>query len=628
MVCAGSIPLFAQVPGEVTGVVLDGSGTISWDPAGGAQDYNVYRGLTSWLHSGNPPRCHGDEITATSFPSPADPALGQAFFYLVTAEAAAGEGTPGTVTGGGDRDLLGSCDTVMRNHYLDRLGYGWDEWTSNRLAALGFDAYIDEQLDPLSIDESSNTVLNTRLAPLEPPDDHLELLALDLVKGTYARRQLEQHVASFFSNHFSTYIGSVYQYYTGLFPPCGQPALPNCDPNFPARALLRAASDEYLEQETFRDLAFYGTFGEMVEFSARSPAMIYFLDTFNNIAVAPNENFARELLELHTMDVDTYVHSDIEELARIMTGWNVCAKLTGTTDPLDPCDIRHWREGREFVANFNIPNHDCGSKVLFAGTVQETFIPDSCDGVGQPTAAGADDLTLALDAIVAHPATAAFIARKLIQRFVTENPTQGMIDAVVAEWNDAGNPNGVGDMGEVLRAVLTLPALRDPDRVRDKIKTPVEHLISAMRAVRGKTDGALGVINYIALLQHIPYFLLTPEGYSEIGGDWIGTNNMLERQNFGLQFSTHNDPVTEPDFGADIIPLLQANGISTAPGNSAAIVDFFIDILFGGALTPEERQEAIDYLDTDDNGIVSDYDDLRIRETVGFLLGYAQFQEQ
>jgi uncharacterized protein (DUF1800 family) len=201
-----------------------------------------------------------------------------------------------------------------------------------------------------------------------------------------------------------------------------------------------------------------------------------------------------------------------------------------------------------------------------------------------------------------------------------------MIDNVVAEWNDASNPHGKGDLREVLRAVLGQARLRDPDAVGNKIKTPFEHVVSAMRAVRGKTDGPTVYRGYLQRLQEQFHLNAVPTGYPELGGDWIDTNNLLDRQNFGYDVSTR----TAATFGADVIGLLNANGVSTAavPNNAAAIVDFYAGVLYGGALTPAERQEAIDYLNTDDNGVVSNYTDSRIRETVGFLLGFAQFLEQ
>ncbi len=624
-----SVPSLAQ-PAEVTGVAMGDAATLEWNVVAGADDYNVYRGLLSWLASGDPARCHGDEVAGTSFPTPAAPPVGQGFYYLVTAENGLGEGTPGQDSGAAERDLLGSCDTVLRNAMLDRLGGGWSEWDRDRIAALGLQGYINEQLTPATIDESTNTDLNDRRLFIDPPVNFVQLAQLDIVNGVYARRQLEQQAARFFFNHFNTdHIGPLV-YFIGLFPPCGQPPVPWCDPDYPSIAYRHAAKTQHDEIEGFRDLAFNGTFREMVELSALSPAMIYYLNTATNIAVEPNENYARELLELHTMGVDRgYSQADIEQLARVFTGWEVCRKLDPNLGPLDPCQAFYWQEGvpGDWVANFNVANHDCQSKTLFVGTAYETVIPDTCDGGGQPTAAGADDVDLALDAIVGHPSTPEFLATKLIQKFVTETPTQQQIDTVVAAWNDAGNPWGVGDVREVLQAVLGLPAFLDPDLVRTKIKTPVEHAVSAFRATRGKTDGATTVLDYLIRMQEFPYFNAVPTGYSEIGADWLDTNNLLERQNLVLDF-TRNDPASVPEFAADVIGLLNANGVSTAPGNAAAIVEFFIDALYGGALTDGERQAAIDFLSTDDNGAPGAYDDARIRETVGFLLGYGQFQEQ
>jgi hypothetical protein len=623
------LPAGAQPPGEVAAVRMNDPTTLVWDATVGADAYNVYRGLVSWLAWAEPPRCHGEGIPATGFQTVEAPSPGEGFFYLVTAESAEGEGTPGTGSDALERDLLGSCDSVVRHHVLTRTGWGGDEWSRDRLDLLGVAAYIDEQLDPASIDESTNQTLNDRLAPIEPPDNHLELFATMIVKDTYARRQFEQQVAMFFTNHLNTDFNNIYGFYLGQFPQCGEPPLPFCDEDYPNRALRHAALDMYNETEWWRDMAFNSTFRELIERSAKSPAMIYYLDTFNNLASAPNENYARELVELHTMDVDRYTQQDVEELARVFTGWNVCAKLDAQAgDPLAPCETLWWRPGRTYAANFRVNQHDCGEKILFLGEPYETVIPDTCDGLGAPTPAGIDDLEIALDAIVAHPATPQFITRKLIQRFVTETPTQEMIDEVVAAWNDPGNPRGVGDLREVLRAVLSLDAFSDPDRIRDKVKTPVEHAVSALRATRGSTDGLTILVDYLVRMQQIPYFNPVPTGYSEIGADWIDTNNMLERQNYGLHLTLNPDPGTQPNFSADVLGLLQDHGVSTAPGNAEEIVDFFIDVLFGGALGAYERQEAIEYLNTDDFGAPSDYDDERIRETVGFMLGFAQFQEQ
>ena len=608
----------AAPPGEVTGDRIDQASNLTWSPAAGADDYNVYRGDIAWLASRIGAECHGDEIAGTSFATPANPATGRGYFYLITAEStAAGEGTPGNDTNGTPRPLRGSCDSIMRHHYLDRLGYGWSEWTRDRIQTLGIQGYIDEQLDPATIDESTNTDLMTRRTSLVPPDTIQELQALDLVNAVYARRQLEQQVALFWDNHFNTdYPESAdfFGFYNALFPD---------------KQKYEGTKFHYDLQNSFRDLAFNGTFRQIVEASSLGPGMIVFLDTDSNVKSAPNENFARELMELHTMGVDGgYTQQDVVELARVFTGWNVCKKSDADAgDPLAACIPRNTygtatEPPGQWVRNFRINQHDTGSKTLFAATPYQAIIPDTSSN----PANGINDADLALDAIVAHPSTPRFIAKTLLQRFVDENPTQAMIDSVVAAWNNPANPRGTGDLREVLRAVLATGSFRSPDSVGHKIKTPFEHVASALRAVRGKTDGATVTRLYLTPLQEVFHVNPVPTGYSELGGDWLDTNNLLVRQNFGLDLGAR----TGTAFGNDVIGLLNANGISTAPlpNNAAAIFDFLSGAMFGAALTGAERQAAIDYLNTDDSGAASPYNDARIRETAGFLLGYPQFIEQ
>jgi len=605
-------------PGEVANLDVTTASVLTWSAAAGADDYNVYRGLTGWLASGIGAQCHGDEITGLTFDSPAAPDRGEGYFYLVTAESSVGgEGTAGTTSSSAVRRPRTPCDMLMRNHVLDRTGYGWDEWSSARYAVLGRQAYVAEQLDPASIDESTNTELSTRLANVTPPEDERELQAAQVIRAVYGRRQLEQQAAMFLDNHFNTDHQSSFMFFSFY------QAL------FPATRELEAVKFHDSIHATYRDLAFNGTFREMVEEMALSPAMILYLDTDTNVRLSPNENFARELLELHTLGVDGgYTQQDIVELARVFTGWNVCKKDAAVAaDPLGVCIPRSaYGTATEpaglWVNNFRINQHDTGQKVLFAGTPHQAIIPSTA---GNP-ASGVNDVSLALDAIVEHPATARFIATKLLQRFVTESPTTQMIDTVVAEWNDAGNPLGVGDMREVLRRVLTMSAFFNPDLAGSKLKTPYEHVTSAFRTVRGRTDGAQVHRTYMTRMQEVLHRNPVPTGYSELGDDWLDTNNLLERQNFGYDMAIR----TGNTFGADVIGLLNAHGISTSPtpNNSQQIVEFFNDIMFAGELTAAERQLAIDYLNTNDTGVPSNYTSTRIRETAGFMLGFAQFLEQ
>ena len=174
---------------------------------------------------------------------------------------------------------------------------------------------------------------------------------------------------------------------------------------FPATQALEAARLHYDVQNLFRNLAFNGTFRDILEASGLGPAMIIYLDTDSNIAGAPNENYAREVLELHSMGVDGgYTQQDIVQLAKVFTGWNVCKKDAAVaSDPLAAC-IPSTTYGTAteppglWVRNFRTTRHDTSQKTLFAGTPYQAIIPSTS---GNP-AAGINDADLAYDAIVAH----------------------------------------------------------------------------------------------------------------------------------------------------------------------------------------------------------------------------------
>ncbi len=633
VLAASHAALLAQAPPEVPNFRFTGTDTMAWNAAAGAQFYNVYRVRLSDLKKGTPLQCHAYQVAATTFTSPLDPATPrEIFFYLVTGESAAGEGTPGLTSSGAPRTLRGSCGPVVRGHVMNRTGFGWGEWSSSRIQTLGIQGYIDEQLDPASIDESGNTELNSRIALYDPPADIYGLVARQVIAAVYARRQLEQEMTVFWANHFSTYWQKPFDMLISYYPPCELVSQPWCDPNFPQNCYREASLTQHSEMEKFRDRAFNGTFREILEASALSAAMIVYLDSVKNVNGRPNENYARELLELYTMGVDGgYTQRDVEELARILTGWTICKKsLADVDNPTAPCIGSYWEPapaGR-WVANFDLSfiepgvrRHDCGAKVLFEGTPYETHFPATPCVSPQE---GVDEIGAALDLLAAHPSTPRFIVKKILQQLVTDSPSPAAIDALVAIWNNPANPEGIGDLREVTRAALQMIEFRSPDQVGSKIRTPFEQFAAAMRATRASTNGLSYIFNYLVAAQHLPHYNEVPTGYPETGREWIDTNSTLTRQNFGLHLTT----LSGATFGSDPIALLNANGVSPAPGNEAAIVDFFAKALFGGALTPADRQAAITFLSTNDVGVTSPFDATRIRDTVGLMLGYPQFQEQ
>jgi uncharacterized protein (DUF1800 family) len=616
----------AQLIGEITGVEFSDATTIAWDSSATYPLYNIYRGELSGLAANDPARCRAYDLPTESHLLKQLPGPGSGFYYLVTGQRPSGEGTPGVSTSSDPRLLLGSCRPLMQNHVMDRLGYGWGEWSKQRIDTLGIDAYIAEQLNPSTIDEATNAELNDALMFIDPPQDIFHLIQQQMVRAVYARRQLEQQVATFWFNHFNTDWNKLAMIFQGVFPQCQAPGTPpQCDPGYPSMAYAAAAELQYDDVENFRAIGMGGgNFREMLEDASLSLAMIVYLDTYLSVAGSPNENFPRELMELHAMGVDCgYDQSDIEELSRVITGWTGCKKeLADVDDPLAPCISQYWLDTPpgKWVATFVPGNHDCSSKTLFGGTPYEVVIPFSC---GSPPAQIAE-LETALDAIAAHPCTAEFISTKLLQRFVSDTPTPAQVDELVAVWNDGGNPHGVGDLGAVLTALVVSDGFRDPDDAGSKIKTPLEYLAGVLRASRGSTDGQERVINYLVSMNHIPHFNPVPTGWPEDGDSWLDTNNTLDRQNFAFElFLSAN-----PNFSADPLGLLNDNGVSTATGNAEGIIDFFAEVLFGTALTPAERQAAIDYLETNTLGVPSPYNNSRILETLGAMMGYPHFQEQ
>ncbi len=600
--CAAAAAAFAVPPPEVSGVGFSNDDTLTWSSTAGATNYNVYRGSALQLQSGQPPRCHKYNLSTLSVSTPVLPSIGDAFVYLVTGSNVDGEGTPGNASSGQAHATLGNCKQVMDHHLLDRITYGWNDYVKTRLAALGTQGFLNEQLNPAAISEADNTPLNSQLSNFTPPDNAQELAYRDLVLAVYGRRQLQQVVAEFWSNHFSTDWNQVYETY------------------FPAQDVT--ADTEYREMEHFRYYAFNGTFRDMLEMSALGPAMIPYLDTTENVVGKPNENYGRELMELHTMGVDGgYTQNDVREMARVWTGWTVCRKNNSNeltthqyADPAAGCNI----VGGRYEPHFDFTKHDCGAKVLFAGTPQQVNIASTCNGGGQPTAPGINDAYAALDAVADHPSTKQFISKKLLQKFITENPTPAMIQTVVDRWTATGGSNL-----EVLKKVLDFATLMDPDKVGNKIKTPFEQFAATYRATRADTNPSnLGTLyNYLTRMQMLPHQKAEPTGYSELAKDWINTNDLLERQNFGW------DVTTQLAFYEDIIPLLADNGLN-ATSPPASLVDFYSNILFGGALTPYERQRAIDFLTTDDNGVPATVTDDRIRRMVAFMIGFPQYLEQ
>jgi uncharacterized protein (DUF1800 family) len=322
---------------------------------------------------------------------------------------------------------------------LKRTSFGAHRDELATIKNLGISNYLEQQLTlPAAVDAALEAEIQAKfpLVLQTPPDllagfpDNIFNVAIEMISATqyrqtFSKRQLFEVMVEFWSDHFNIHLVN------GLGP----------------------TLKPYDDRQVIR-LHALGNFRDLLHASAKSGAMQFYLDNFLNQAVAPNENYARELMELHTLGVDGgYTETDVKEVARCFTGWSL-------RFPGDP-----GGDYGEFVFQPGI-HDDLGKQVL-----------------GNPIAAGGGqtDGEQVLDMLAAHPSTATFIATKLCQRFISDTPPQAAIDAVATAFTDS-----LGDIKDTLRALFETPAfLGEADF---KFTRPSEYLAGLVRALAPDTD--------------------------------------------------------------------------------------------------------------------------------------------
>ena len=374
---------------------------------------------------------------------------------------------------------------------LNRLTFGPRPAERRRLADIGPQAFIEEQLAPDSLTEDPGFLL--RLRRLESL--HLDVTALfdmpeqttmrqlqqaALLRAVYSHRQLHEIMVNFWSDHFSI---------AQLKDDC---------------AWLKTIDD----RDVIRPHAL-GNFQDLLFASAHSPAMLIYLDNQENVTGSPNENYARELMELHTLGVEGgYSQKDVQELARCLTGWTV---------------KEHFYRGQ---FTFNAEIHDTGPKHVFglnipAGTMQ----------------AGGEAV---LEMLANHPATARFIATKLTRRFIADDPPP----ALVARAADTFLKTG-GDIKAVLRAILLSPEMLDAPAPPRKLKRPFNFVAGALRQLNADTDGSQPLLTYLSQMGQPLFQWLTPDGFPDFALAWQGS--LLTRWRFAMALAHGQIPGTTVD---------------------------------------------------------------------------------
>lgn len=362
-------------------------------------------------------------------------------------------------------------------------------------------------------------------------------------------------------------------------------------------SLFRYTVWEMLEMDGFRQNAL-GKFRDLLDVSAKSAAMMLFLNNNENTAGNGNENYARELLELHTLSVDGgYTQTDVETTARALTGWGV-----SLTSPR--CDVR--------VGDFcyNHLAHDGSAKTILG----QTFSADSLPNDASAWMRQGNEI---LDFLSRRPETARFVCHKLIQKFVNDAPPVGLHNQCISTFL-----NSDGDIKRVMELLLFSPEFLGPDNRLNKVRDPFEFSLAAARHLEADADGVS--LYYNIATMSMPLFRMTvPTGYPEGGVDWVSTNGLLQHWRYA-------DALTHATRGTVVnpLPMVAGLGITTADG----VVKYFADRLLRGQLSALEQSSMIDCLNNAPAGPAWDITrpeaDGRLRDTVGIMLGFPVYQKQ
>jgi uncharacterized protein (DUF1800 family) len=394
-------------------------------------------------------------------------------------------------------------------HALNRLTFGPAPGDYQRVAKLGVAAFIDEQLAPEKIADGVCDRATARFADLwcEPLGEHYEeddeslapiLRRVTTLRAIYSKRQLFEVMCEFWSDHF------------------------NIDPGKGDCRWSKPTDDK----EVVRAHAL-GNFRDMLRASALSPAMLWYLDGQANAlrkgGDKPNENYARELMELHTLGVHGgYSQKDVMEVARCLTGWSLFSKREAKLGKVI--------KPRLFFANAakGMPFTDRGG-VFFDGEYHDNGAKTVL-GTEIPAGLGKDDIDRVIDIVAFHPNTARYLATKLCKRFIADEPQTSVVDAVAKSFSDSK-----GDIKTTLRTLFASQEFEASAGV--KLKRPFHYVVSALRATNANTDACTPIIQYLEKMGQAPFRYPTPDGYPLEAEHWHAT--LLWRWKFALALSNN-----------------------------------------------------------------------------------------
>ena len=317
-----------------------------------------------------------------------------------------------------------------------------------------------------------------------------DLTDAKVMRAMQSTHQVEEILADFWFNHFNVFYD---------------------------KGINRMLTSSY-EREAIRPHVL-GNFKDLLLATSQHPSMLFYLDNWTSMsedaakrgrgkkkAQGLNENYARELLELHTMGVDKgYTQNDVTEVARCFTGWSM-------TPP---------KLGGGF--SFNARVHDRGEKTVLGHRIA--------------AGGGKEDGLKVIDILMEHPSTAQFIARKLAERFVADEPPPALVDRMAKSFR-----NTKGEIKPMLAVMFSSPEFWSEGAYRAKMKMPFEMVVSALRATNAEVDSTVGLTQQLATLGQPLYKKVEPTGYYASAEEWTNSAALLARMNFALELTSNKVP--------------------------------------------------------------------------------------
>ncbi|MDZ4770818.1 MAG: DUF1800 domain-containing protein [Chloroflexota bacterium] len=453
-------------------------------------------------------------------------------------------------------------------HAVARLTYGITPDLHGEAQRLGVDAFIAQQLTPNALDDSA---LDAPLAPwraildatpaalFAQYENDRDVIVGALTGGTTIRamhstRQLHERMVYFFSNHFNVYIGKA------------------------ITVFLKVEEDRLVIRPNTMT-----TFRQILGASAKSPAMLVYLDNARSDKRSPNENYARELLELHTMGVNGgYSEDDVKAVARAFTGWSMRGRTEG-----DNAFTYAYRRGF----------HDDDAKTILGAII--------------PAGGGERDGELVLDLLAAHPSTARTLATKIARRFVADAPPEALVERLAAGFLVSG-----GDITSLLRDLFAADEFWDAP---PKLKHPFEYVVSVLRALSFQVSNeqrfGRTISGALEAMGNLPFAWPAPNGYPDVAGAW--RDGLITRWNAAISAVSGDIGGAGMDIDR-VLRLFDDNGV---PFETEPVVNFMGGYLLGRPLTSDESGVTVRFARESGDGV-----DAQIASGIALLLASPAFQ--